>query len=251
MQRVRRRVYNPAPAEIENEHKKAAVSPRSNESSPDRRAGKYTIPTPFRGTVAERDWEVSLLSVSPTRIPCPGYRPHGERPLAYQANTDPPGKRQAMSSSAVGPPRGQEVRIPTPWGKNTDPTGKGRDREARRAALQIRFQAVRLLSGTGYLRTASSDWPSPANTDRSGKEYRPRGERIPTLVGESYRFLGENLPTPAGDFTERRGGLYRPLGETPRTKRLQIHGFVSFRSVYMMFCLCLMFCLVNREGLGG
>ena len=33
--------------------KKAAVSPRSNESSPDRRAGKYTIPAPFRGTAAE------------------------------------------------------------------------------------------------------------------------------------------------------------------------------------------------------
>lgn len=192
-----------------------------------------------------------MAATSAGLLPQPEYRPHRERPPAYRANTDPVGKRRGALGSAAYPARGQRGRIPTPRGKITDPTGEGRDRESGKTTVRARFQAANSPSGTGNSRFASSGWPSPANTDLVGNQYRPLGESIPTLPGESCRSLGENLPTCAGYFTEPARVDYRPRGENWWTNSLQTCHFLSLHSVYMMFCLCLVFYLVNREDLGG
>src|SRR5919107_4239497 len=89
------------------------------------------------------------------------------------------------------------------------------------------------------------------NTDPVGKEYRPCGERIPTLGVDFYRSRGERIPILRGDFTDRSGVDYRPYWEIRQIKSLQKVALGLISSVYMMLCLCLVFCLVNREVMGG
>src|SRR5215218_10436517 len=110
-------------------------------------------------------------------------------------------------------------------------------------------------------------WPISAraarNTEPTGK--RPQNAPgIPGLWGSpafkhdekptgliatssKYRSCWERLPILPGEFTDRRGVDYRPLGETLQIKSLQTDAFGRTPSVYMMLCLCLLFCLVNRE----
>ncbi len=182
---------------------------------------------------------------------CSEYRPHGERRLALRTDTDPAGKWRRMLRPAANVAGGPQPVIPTLWGKNTDPTGKRCEPEAGVLAPRPPLQAAESPLDAGYWQCAGPGRPSPALTDPRGEEYRSCWERIPTLWGDFYRPFGENLPIPAGYFTDPRGVDYRPHGEIRRLKYLQIHGFCSLGSVYMMFCLCLVFCLVNREGLGG
>src|SRR5215208_6319128 len=82
-------------------------------------------------------------------------------------------------------------------------------------------------------------------------DYRPYWERIPTLGVDFYRSRGERIPILRGDFTDRSGVDYRPYWETWRIKYLQRVAFGLIFWVYMMLCLCLVFCLVNREVMGG
>ena len=85
----------------------------------------------------------------------------------------------------------------------------------------------------------------------SSTDYRPYRGRIPTLGVDFYRFRGERIPTLRGDFTDRSGADYRPYWEIWRIKPLQKVALGLTLSVYMMLCLCLVFCLVNREVTGG
>jgi hypothetical protein len=85
----------------------------------------------------------------------------------------------------------------------------------------------------------------------SSTDYRPYWERIPTLGVDFYRPYWGRIPILRGDFTDRSGVDYRPYWETRRIKYLQRVAFGLIFSVYMMLCLCLVFCLVNREVMGG
>ena len=191
-----------------------------------------------------------LHSRESTAQPRCEYRPYGEMPPACRANTDPVGKRRGRLRPVPSLLGAQTTRIPTPWGNNTDPVGKRRDRETGVPAPRSRRRRVIGPSSTGFPPNAGYSRPSAAFTDPPGNEYRPRGETIPSPWGEFYRSLGENLPTSGGYFTDPAGVFYRPHGETQRPNYLQTRHFCFFRSVYMVFCLCLMFCLINREELG-
>ena len=171
--------------------------------------------------------------------------------LCVPFDTDPVGKRRGMSRPAANAAGGHRTRIPTLWGKNTDPRGRRCNRRAGQLAPRSPLQAVELPLYAAFGRYAGPGWPFRPLTDLRGNEYRPHGGTIPTLRGESYRPHRENLPTPMGYFTEPDGVYYRPCRETLRTKYLQRHGFCYPRTVYMVFCLCLVLCLVNREELGG
>lgn len=180
------------------------------------------------------------------------YRPYGERVVADRVNTDLAGKREALLRSLAAlqiskyrPP------IPTLWGNNTDRRGKGGYRYAGRRALRAPSLALISCLSTGSALGASPVRPFLTVTDPVGKEYRSSGERIPTRWGDFYRSRGENIPTLPGHFTDRAGVYYRPSGETCWAKYLQTCIFLPNLFVYMMFCLCLVFCLVNREVLGG
>jgi hypothetical protein len=153
---------------------------------------------------------------------------------------------------------GNKLRIPTLRGNNTDPVGKGEPLDWRQRTVRCRrwWNRYRLTAVfPGKVRPVRCDLPI---SDPMGKDYRPYGERIPTLggtftdpVGKEYRSCGERIPILRGDFTDRVGVDYRPYGETRRIKSLQRDAFGLAPSVYMMLCLCLVFCLVNREVIGG
>ena len=181
-----------------------------------------------------------------SRIPTPRGKT-----LCVPFYTDPAGKLRGPSSPAASAAGGHRTRIPTLWGKNTDPSGRRCDRGAGLLAPRSPLQAVELPSYAAFWRYAAPGWPFRPLTDLRGNEYRPHRETIPTLWGESYRPRRENLPTPVGYFTEPDGVDYRPCREICRTKYLQRRGFCYRRIVYMMFCLCLVLCPVNREELGG
>ena len=206
-------------------------------------AARGKIPYPRRfGEPPQRDGEASLAAVSPTSM---------RAVTARALNTDPAGKQRHILRLGADVAGGHKARIPTSWGKNTDPAGKRCDLGGRIRAPRPPLQAVELPLDTKDWQCGGRGKPSPAFTDPRGKEYRPCRERIPTLWGDTYRPSGENLPIPPGYFTDPAGVLYRPHGETQRPNYLQTRHFCFFRSVYMVFCLCLMFCLINREGLGG
>jgi hypothetical protein len=103
----------------------------------------------------------------------------------------------------------------------------------------------------GFSGNSGLDRQDPTISDPLGEDYRSCGEEIPTRLGDFYRSRREKLPTSVGYFTDRSGADYRPVGETLRAKYLQTCGFLAGPMVNMVFCLCLMFCLVNREVLGG
>ena len=171
--------------------------------------------------------------------------------LCAPSDTDPVGKVRGMSRPAASAAGGHKTRIPTLWGKNTDPSGRRCDRGAGPPAPRSPLQAVESpLYATFWRYTGPGRHFRPL-TDLTGNEYRPHRETIPTLRGESYRPRRENLPTPVGYFTEPDGVDYRPYGEILRAKYLQSTVFAIPESVYMVFCLCLVLCLVNREELGG
>jgi hypothetical protein len=144
-----------------------------------------------------------------------------------------------------------KLRIPTLRGNNTDAVGKGepldwRQRTVRCCRWWNRYRLIAVFPGK--VRAVRRRLPI---NDPMGKEYRPYGERIPTLGGDFYRPCGERIPILLGDFTDRVGVDYRPYGETGRIKPLQRDAFGLAPSLYMMLCLCLVFCLVNREVIGG
>ena len=131
---------------------------------------------------------------------------------------------------------GNKLRIPTLRGNNTDPVGKGEPLDWRQRTVRCRrwWNRYRLTAVfPGKVRPVRCGLPI---SDPMGKDYRPYGERIPTL---------------GGDFTDRVGVDYRPYGETRRIKSLQRDAIGLAPSVYMMLCLCLVFCLINREVIGG
>jgi hypothetical protein len=141
--------------------------------------------------------------------------------------------------------------LATPWGRITDPVGKGEPLDWRQRTVRCRrwWNRYRLTAVfPGKVRAVRRRLPI---NDPMGNDYRPCGERIPTLGGDFYRPCGERIPTFRGDFTDRVGVDYRPYGETRRIKSLQRVAFGLAPSVYMMLCLCLVFCLVNREVIGG
>ena len=129
-----------------------------------------------------------------------------------------------------------KLRIPTLRGNNTDAVGKGEPLDWRQRTVRCRrwWNRYRLTAVfPGKVRAVRRRLPI---SDPMGKDYRPCGEIIPTL---------------RGDFTDHVGVDYRPYGETQRIKSLQRDAFGLAPLVYMMLCLCLMFCLVNREVIGG
>ena len=140
-------------------------------------------------------------------------------------------------------PRGQtdqvnsnKLRIPTLQAYNTDPVGKREPFNWRQRTVRCRrwWNTYRLTAVfPGKVRAVRQ---RPPINDPMRKDYRPCGEIIPILRGY---------------FTDHVGVDYRPYGETRRIKSLQKGAFGLAPSVYMMLCLCLMFCLVNREVIGG
>src|SRR5215207_5593294 len=113
-------------------------------SRPDRRAVKYTIRAPFRGSVAGGDREVSLvrvptvcgsLAAGQSRQERSEYRAHRETDAKHPRNTDPGGKYGIQGRRGIDPANTTELVIPILWGKNTDPTGKGAAYDRRRCAI--------------------------------------------------------------------------------------------------------------------
>src|SRR5215216_2253864 len=107
-----------------------------------------------------------------------------------------------------------KLRIPTLRGNNTDPVGKGEPLDRPQHAVRCR---------------------------RWWDRYH-----LTAVFRGKVRAVGRRLP-----ITDRSGVDYRPYWETWRIKYLQRVAFGLILSVYMMLCLCLVFCLVNREVMGG
>ena len=236
------------------------MSPRSNESSPRPPRGETYYTRTISG-VRRRRRSGGLFGTSSYRLRIPGGGPESAGPFGIPS---PQGNGCEASAEYrpwreiwhPGPARNRpgehhRARNTDPVGKEYRPPGESGYRERARQASRETFRALIWRSSMGFPRESGPEWQVPTNTDPVGKEYRPRGERIPSRRGDFYRSRRENLPTPVGYFTERVGVEYRPSGETLQTKPLQIRGFRSVPTVYMVFCLCLMFCLVNREVLGG
>jgi hypothetical protein len=165
------------------------------------------------------------------------YRPCGEAVMQPRGETD-----QVNSN---------KLRIPTLQANNTDPVGKREPFNWRQRTVRCRrwWNRYRLTAVfPGKVRAVRQ---RPPINDPMRKDYRPCGEIIPTLGGDFYRPCGEIIPILRGYFTDHVGVDYRPYGETRQIKYLQRGAFRLAPSVYMMLCLCLMFCLVNREVIGG
>lgn len=175
------------------------------------------------------------------------YRPCGESAVDQPANTEPAGKSSVQSGQLAGEAPPNKPPIPTLWGKNTDLGGNVQLFDGWRRTVSLRFWSRKSCFAAAFQRRLGLAGQRRLVTDPVGRQYRPCGEAIPTLRGDFYRSIRENIPILVGDFTDPAGADYRPVRETLRTKMLQIKAFVSVFFVYMMFCLCLMFCLVNRE----
>ena len=178
------------------------------------------------------------------------YRAHRETDAKHPRNTDPGGKYGIQGRRGIDRANTTELVIPILWGRNTDPTGKSVAYDRRRCAIYGGPWCTKYPLATLFRAKARAVQPCLPDTDPVGKEYRPHRERMPTTGGDIYRSGGENLPIPAGGFTDRVGVDYRPLGETGGAKPLQISAIYQYPLVYMMLCLCLVFCLVNREVMG-
>lgn len=179
------------------------------------------------------------------------YRSHGETISQQPENTDPVGKSSIRPRRKTSEIIGHKLRIPTLWGKNTDLQGKDEplDRWLRTAGYRCWWAGYRLTAA--FWRKLRADQCCLPITDPGGRDFRPCGESIPTPEGDSYRPCGERIPILSGDITDLSGVDYRPHGEICQPKVLEIHTFASVWSIYMMLCLCLMFCLVNREVMRG
>jgi hypothetical protein len=184
------------------------------------------------------------LPAARRRQGCSEYRAYGETATERPGNTDPVGKAGMQPQGETDQVNTNKLRIPTLRGKNTDPVGKGEPLDRPQHAVRCRrwWDRYRLTAVfRGKVRAVRRRLPI---TDPTGKEYRSSGVTFTDPVGKEYRSSGVT-------FTDRSGVDYRPYWETWRIKSLQSVTFGLILSVYMMLCLCLVFCLVNREVMGG
>jgi hypothetical protein len=151
------------------------------------------------------------------------------------------GSRDRQTETANTDPAGEEYR----------PRGETWYRDGGRQASREPFRALTWRLSMGFRGNPGLDRQDPTISDPLGEDYRSCGEETPTRLGDFYRSRREMLPTSVGCFTHRSGADYRPVGETLRAKYRQICGFLADPMVYMVSCLCLLVCLVNREVLGG
>jgi hypothetical protein len=140
-------------------------------------------------------------------------------------NTDPVGKAGMQPRGETDQVNSNKLRIPTLQANNTDPVGKREPLDWRQRTVRCRrwWNRYRLTAVfPGKVRAVRRRLPI---NDPMGKDYRPYGERIPTLGGDFYRPCGERIPILRGDFTDHVGVDYRPYGETRRIKSLQRDAF--------------------------
>ena len=172
---------------------KAAASPRSNGSSPrPPRGGIYHIRA-SSGNRRTRDWEVSLAPVSAVcrslpvahkRQGCSEYRAYRETTPEHPRNTGPLGKSGIQTRRETHGLNSNELRIPTLWGKNTDPTGKYETLDRRQRTLRCRrwwhiYRPTAVFRGK--VRAVRRRLPV---TDLMGKDYRSSWVSLPILWGK-------------------------------------------------------------------
>jgi hypothetical protein len=177
----------------ENSDRKSGGEPRSNGSSPrPPRGGIYHIRA-SSGNRRMRDWEVSLAPVSAVcrslpvahkRQGCSEYRAYRETNPERPRNTGPLGKSGIQTRRETDGLNSNELRIPTLWGKNTDPTGKYETLDRRQRTLRCRrwWHIYRLTAVfRGKVRAVRRRLPV---TDPMGKDYRSFWVSLPTLWGK-------------------------------------------------------------------
>jgi hypothetical protein len=138
---------------------------------------------------------IRLHCPEPCRAPCPpGLRWTSCAP----ENTEPVGKAGMQPQGETDQVNTNKLRIPTLWGKNTDPPGKGELLDRPQHAVRWRrwWDRYRLTAVfRGKVRAVRRRLPI---TDPTGKEYRPLGWTFTDPVGKEYRSSGVTLPTVAG-----------------------------------------------------
>lgn len=267
----------------ENSERKAAVSPRSNGSSPrnGRLGGLSSSGCSYPQTVVEHLRRAARISpeyrrseqafgscrLRPKRFCAvkvdpgvrgrlarsadeessprvqPEYRFCGETGVAAHHITDPAGKRAVELRLVARGTDKPKTANTDPIGKEYRPCGESGYCDRVRQASRDTFRALTWRPSMRFPRELGPVWQVSTITDPMGKEYRSRGERIPTRRGDFYRSRRENLPTPVGYFTERVGADYRSSGETLRTKHLQICSLSPFqRFTWCLFVFSVLSC---------
>ena len=157
-------------------------------------AARGNLPHPrLLGNRRTRDWEVSLAPVSAVcrslpvahkRQGCSEYRAYRETTPERPRNTGPLGKSGIQTRRETHGLNSNELRIPTLWGKNTDPTGKYETLDRRQRTLRCRrwwhiYRPTAVFRGK--VRTVRRRLPV---TDLMGKDYRSSWVSLPILWGK-------------------------------------------------------------------
>ena len=237
-------------------------------SSHHRRAGKYTIPAPYRGTAAEDPKGESQVAVvricghlpgaavaarsgsgglhEPPRIPTSRARTGGRGAPVLRGVHD-----EINETWSNRPPDTDLSRKNAgPSMPNTDLSRKATDPGVAERPGKGQLKPPSAGNGTPQKRTIHADnlcrSAGKPNADPSDKGYRPFAQGIPTTHARQYRPWAQVLATSRARNTDLRSKNtdhshkeYRPPTQVAKENDLQIRGFSSGCSVsmYVVFLL--------------